>query len=240
MEELTKRILDRLELASISAIDKTEIVICILVIIAFFATYEVIKTKTGGQFELEKLVVRILAAIIISYLCLALFGPGTVILDALIGLGVTFFLYAKFFNIQQPFVVNPDPINNPVKIRKTTVTEITKKYIQDRLNKHPNPTILDILEWYGYISINQKGKIFSNNIWETPEKMAEMFIDLPALTEREYKEAIAIMNVLHMDDFKIGLSKQEALEIVTRIIASEEVIHLEEIKKEGTEDEKNI
>lgn len=233
MDEMVKFCLERIKLADLDAVNKVEALVSIFILIAIFAIYEVIKSKTSStEFNLDRLVVRTLVSIIISYICLVILGNGTVIIGVIVGCTISIFLYERFFNTKPLGLTNqPDP----VKIKKSSTTEITKKFIQDKLRKHPNPNILDILEWYGYISINQKGKIFANNIWDSPEVMAEKFTHIPALTMREYKEAMAIMNILHMEDFKVGLSKQEALEIVTKIVEAEDEINLE-----GTDDEKDI
>jgi hypothetical protein len=75
-----------------------------------------------------------------------------------------------------------------------------------------NLNITNILELYGYISPNQKYKMISSSIFETPDEQVKKLLDMAALEESELKEATAILNLIRLK--KRLVSKEEVLKYI--------------------------
>lgn len=80
-------------------------------------------------------------------------------------------------------------------------------------NEIPNNLdIITILENYGYISANQKYKMISSSLFETPDEMVEKLLEMVVLEPRELKEAKAILNLIRME--RRLVTKEEALKFI--------------------------
>jgi uncharacterized membrane protein len=77
-----------------------------------------------------------------------------------------------------------------------------------------NLDLSKILELYGYISQNQKYKMISSSLFETPDEQVKKLLDMPVLAEEEYKEAIAILNLIRLN--KRLVTKEEAMEYILK------------------------
>lgn len=71
---------------------------------------------------------------------------------------------------------------------------------------------LMVLEMYGYISQNQKFKMITSSILESSEEQIKKLFEMPALEEREYKEARAILNLIKLK--REIVSKEDALKVI--------------------------
>ena len=74
--------------------------------------------------------------------------------------------------------------------------------------------IIMILEMYGYISPNQKFKMITQSLFETPDEQVEKLLEMYVLDTEELKEARAILNLIRLNNRLI--SKEEALQCITR------------------------
>lgn len=69
-----------------------------------------------------------------------------------------------------------------------------------------------ILELYGYISPNQKYKMITSSIFETPDEQINKLLSMYALEAEELKEAKVIFNLIRLK--KRLVSKEEALKYI--------------------------
>jgi len=75
--------------------------------------------------------------------------------------------------------------------------------------------IVMILEMYGYISPNQKFKMITQSLFETPDEQVEKLLEMYVLDEKELKEARAILNLIKLNNRLI--SKEEALHCILEV-----------------------
>jgi len=72
--------------------------------------------------------------------------------------------------------------------------------------------IIMILEMYGYISPNQKFKMITQSLFETPDEQVEKLLEMYVLNKDELDEARAILNLIKLNNRLI--SKEEALHCI--------------------------
>jgi hypothetical protein len=115
-------------------------------------------------------------------------------------------------NNQGEYLTNEDESND----------EKYKEEIQELFSKLPinfnystlnNPTILEILLLYGYISQNHKDIAELNNIFDTPDEIAEHLKTMYVITDEQLKEARGIMNIVRRKGRLI--SREEAAKILS-------------------------
>ena len=81
--------------------------------------------------------------------------------------------------------------------------------LKSKFKKNPHYSILEVLLYYGYISKVQKETIEAENIFKTPDEMANELLDMPILTKEQLAEARGIMNVIRIEG-KI-ITREEAI-----------------------------
>jgi len=72
-----------------------------------------------------------------------------------------------------------------------------------------------ILEMYGYISPNQKFKMITQSLFETPDEQVEKLLEMYVLNKDELDEARAILNLIKLNNRLI--SKEEALHCIMEV-----------------------
>lgn len=99
-----------------------------------------------------------------------------------------------------------------------------KEEIQELFSKLPinfnystlnNPTILEILLLYGYISQNHKDIAEMNYIFDTPDEIAEHLKTMYVITDEQLKEARGIMNIVRRRGRLV--SREEAAKILSNL-----------------------
>lgn len=82
-------------------------------------------------------------------------------------------------------------------------------------NDFKNPSILEVLLMYGYISENHKEIVEINNIFLTPDEMVDKLKRMRVLSTAQLNEARAIMNIIRREGRIV--TKQEALLLLSEI-----------------------
>jgi len=75
--------------------------------------------------------------------------------------------------------------------------------------------IIMILEMYGYISPNQKFKMITQSLFETPEEQIDKLLKMYALEDYELEEAKAILNLIRLNNRLV--TKEEALHCILEV-----------------------
>jgi len=84
--------------------------------------------------------------------------------------------------------------------------------LPDNITSFNQLNIIMILEMYGYISPNQKFKMITQSLFETPDEQVEKLLKMYVLDKEELDEARAILNLIRLNDRLI--SKEEALHCI--------------------------
>ena len=129
----------------------------------------------------------------------------------------------RFMNTDEPFQTLLNENNHDEYLtNKDKQDEKYKEEIQELFSKLPinfnyntlkNPTILEILLLYGYISQNHKDIAELNNIFDTPDEIAEHLKTMYVITDEQLKEARGIMNIVRRKGRLI--SREEAAKILS-------------------------
>lgn len=111
-----------------------------------------------------------------------------------------------------------------IKKRDERVDKIRHEDVKDLYDNLPinltqyamdNPTILEILLLYGYISQNHKDIAELNNIFDSPEEIAEKLKDMKVLTDDQLKEAHGIMNIVRRKGHLVP--REEAMDLLAKL-----------------------
>ena len=129
----------------------------------------------------------------------------------------------RCMNTDEPFQTLLNENNHDEYLtNKEMQDEKYKEEIQELFSKLPinfnyntlkNPTILEILLLYGYISQNHKDIAELNNIFDTPDEIAEHLKTMYVITDEQLKEARGIMNIVRRKGRLI--SREEAAKILS-------------------------
>lgn len=158
----------------------------------------------------------------VSFIFIVLFNGNGVIVGPTIGVFLSPYLESKLIKND---IVNQTLTTDKFKLfGKSSKDKEEKNEEFDNNLGFFNPTIdkdeiniehLDItsiLEVYGYISPNQKYKMISSSIFETPGEQVHKLLSMAALEKSELKEATVILNLIRLK--KRLVSKEEALKYI--------------------------
>ena len=121
-------------------------------------------------------------------------------------------------------ILNGNNHNDYLTNEDNSNDEKYKEEIQELFSKLPinfnystlnNPTILEILLLYGYISQNHKDIAEMNNLFDTPDEIAEHLKTMYVITDEQLKEARGIMNIVRRKGRLI--SREEAAKILSTL-----------------------
>ena len=131
-------------------------------------------------------------------------GPKSFLFAVIFGILVSVFIMNKYVDFIKKEPYSSENIKNQQELQR----------LKRKFKGNPYFSILEVLLYYDYISPLHKEYIETENIFDSPEQMAEKLLTLPVLTERQLDEAKAIMNVIRMEG-QI-LTKQDALLLVAK------------------------
>jgi len=87
--------------------------------------------------------------------------------------------------------------------------------LPENITSYNQLNIIMILEMYGYISPNQKFKMITQSLFETPDEQVEKLLEMYVLNKDELDEARAILNLIKLNNRLI--SKEEALHCIMEV-----------------------
>lgn len=174
--------------------------LCILSIVEVIR----VKGKKGKIFSPVFFLCGCLIAEVVIFVLIWLFGQGSLVLAVVLSVILSYYIQDKYFKFLQDSSTEDD-VSHRQELQN----------LQKKFKKSPHFSILEVLLFYGYISPLQKDYVEIENIFETPDEMATKLLSLPALSEKQLREAKAIMNVIRREG-KI-LTKQDALLLVSKI-----------------------
>ena len=181
------------------------------VLLVLIALIEFAKSKV---FQYIKLFVNFILVVLIDFVFISCFQGRLMFFPYLLSPFLAVVSFNKFFGDVEEFKVKKKEKEKEEEKEKTPeeVEAEQLEKIKDAFNKCINPSIIEILFIYGYISENHKNTLEMNNIFDSPDEMAEKLLTTYVLTPEQLKEARAIMNIIRTSN-KI-VSKQEALKIL--------------------------
>ena len=94
--------------------------------------------------------------------------------------------------------------------------------LKSKFKKNPHYSILEVLYYYGYISQIQKETVEAENIFKSPDEMANELLDTPILTKEQLKEAKGIMNVIRIEGKVI--TREEAILHIAKMEHAESLL----------------
>lgn len=189
------------------------LLIALLLFSAIYGSIEYVEVRVKNKRDLNpvSLVCQIfLSSAIVAIFNLILSGIS-IILGILVALPVTLLVKNKYFS----FLVEEQTVAKEIKEDYAELNRLKKLF-----KSNPHYSILEVLLYYGYISPNQKEYVETNNIFKTPEEMAEMLLSQSVLTPDQLDEAKAIMNMVRREGRV--LTKQEALLAVSKLKGGQE------------------
>jgi len=86
--------------------------------------------------------------------------------------------------------------------------------LPDSVTSFNQLNIIMILEMYGYISKNQKFKMITQSLFETPDEQVEKLLEMYVLNKDELDEARAILNLIRLNNRLV--TKEEALQYILK------------------------
>lgn len=175
-----------------------------VIIISLLTVYDVC-WKRSKNFSLLYFVSENFISAIIIILLLMIFGDSMPVFILLAAVFLSLFINEKY--LKTLFVSS---FTKEEKLFDKELSRLKKEFANN-----PHYSILEVLLYYGYISDLQKEYIETENIFDTPEEMAEKLLKASVLTVNQLNEAKAIMNVIRKEG-KI-LTRQEALLYITKL-----------------------
>ena len=174
-----------------------------LLIFTILEIWEV-KIQARRDFNFALFLCKFFISAVVIFLIVWLFGEATFIPALIFGIISSFYIQEKYFKF-----LTEEESDDEVR-HNSELSRLKKEF-----RNNPHYSILEVLLYYGYISPLQKEYVETQNIFETPEEMAEKLLSLSALTSNQLKEAKAIMNIIRREG-KV-LTKQDALLLISKI-----------------------
>lgn len=190
-----------------STLNWPTIIIISIISLGVFTVPECITVfiKHEHSFNLKEVSLKVAISVAVNILVVWFVGPHSAIFALIFGILAALYLKNKYF----------DFVSDATKSAETLAKEQEQQRLKKLFKEEPYYSILEVLLYYGYISPLHKEFIESENIFNTPDEMAEKFLTMSVLTEEQLSEAKAIMNVIRREG-KI-LTRQDALLIVAKL-----------------------
>lgn len=206
MDELIKAI-EYFQQFQDQAINTPALIVAAILVTAIWGVIEFVQVKVSHSrpFVIASLAVGWAISLLVAAVAIWIFGGQVVILAVMLGIIAGFFLRNKYFKFLDENLPSEDEREHSAEL-----SDLKKKF-----KKTPNFSILEVLLYYDYISPLQKETVEISGIFDTPDDSAKRLLTMSVLTERQFREAKAIMNVIRREG-KI-LTKQDALLLVAKI-----------------------